>query len=82
MSRGIRSSIARQRDKPGVASKAHIILNVFSHCMCYYILSVPLVGVIGVVKAWQRARVETLEGDRGRETGSRHSRRSNPSAPP
>ena len=50
MAHGIRSSIARQRDKPRVASKAHIILNVFSHCICYYILYVPLVGVIGVVK--------------------------------
>ena len=51
MSRGIRSSIARQRDKPRVASKALIILNVFSRCMCYYVFYVPHVGVIGVVKA-------------------------------
>ena len=51
MSRGIRSAIARQQDKPRVASKPHIILNVFSRCMYYYILSMPHVGVIGVVKA-------------------------------
>ena len=44
------SAIARQRDKPRVASKALIILNAFSR-MCYYVLSVPHVGVIGVVKA-------------------------------
>ena len=49
--RGIRSAIARQRDKPGVASKSLIILNVFSRCMCYYVLYVPHIGVIGVVKA-------------------------------
>ena len=51
MPRGTRSSIARQRDKPRLASKALIILNIFSRCMCYYVLSVPHVGVIGVVKA-------------------------------
>ena len=51
MSLGIRSAIARQRDKPRVASKALVILNVFSRCMCYNVLSVAHVGVIGVVKA-------------------------------
>ena len=51
MSLGIGSAIARQRDKPRVASKALIILNVFSRCMYYYVFYVPHVGVIGVVKA-------------------------------
>ena len=51
VSLGTRSAIARKRDKPRVASKDLIILNVFSHCICYYMLYVPHVGVIGVMKA-------------------------------
>ena len=41
----------REGWREGGTSKAHIILNICSRCMCYYVLSVPHVGVIGIVKA-------------------------------